>query len=434
MRWDALKSGRIGGIFGGIFTVQKKDAPKMPISDAKLRKLKAKIKPYKVADEGGLYVEVATSGSRLWRWKYRYGEKEKRLALGKYPDVSLADARAKRDQYRATLAKGIDPGILKKQIEKADSALAVSAFEIVAREWYAVKSPKWVPAHGGRIIRRLERDIFPWIGARPVAELTPPEILEVLRRIEKRGAVETAHRALQDIGQVLRYGVATGHLTSDPSRDLKGALATFASTNFAAVTDPMQVGALLRLIEDYKGTLTVRAALRLHPHVFTRSGELTKAEWSEFDLEAGIWSIPAERMKMRQAHVVPLSRQALAILREIHPFTGSGRYVFPGPRYAERPITVETLLACYRRSGINKDVATCHGWRATARTLLHEQLGFPPEVIEHQLAHAVGDANGTSYNRTKFIDARKGMMQAWSDHLDHLRDGAEIVPFGKKTG
>lgn len=406
----------------------------MPISDAKLRKLKAKIKPYKVADEGGLYVEVATSGSRLWRWKYRYDGKEKRLALGKYPDVPLADARAKRDEYRATLAKGIDPGTLKKQMDRADSALAASAFEIVAREWYAVKSPSWVPSHGGRIIRRLERDVFPWIGSRPVAELTPPEILEVLRRIEQRGAVETAHRALQDIGQVLRYGVATGHLSSAPSRDLKGALAAINPTNFAAVTDPMQVGALLRLIEDYKGTLTVRAALRLHPHVFVRSGELTKAEWSEFDMEGGIWNVPAERMKMRQAHVVPLSRQALAILREIHPFTGGGKYVFPGPRYVERPITVETLLACYRRSGIGKDVATCHGWRATARTLLHEQLKFPPEIIEHQLAHAVGDANGTSYNRTKFIDDRKAMMQAWSDHLDRLRDGAEIMPFGRKAG
>ena len=408
----------------------------MPLTDTAIRNAKPGItpagketaKPYKLGDAGGLYLEVAPTGGKWWRLKYRHGGKEKRLSLGVYPDVSLKDARQRRDDARKLLANDIDPAENRKAVKASQAERAGNSFEVIAREWYAKQSATWSENHGSRIIQRLERDIFPWIGGRPIAEITAHELLAVLRRIEARGAVETAHRAHQNCGQVIRYAVATGRAARDPSPDLKGALPPVKEKHHAAITDPKKIGALLRAIDDYQGQFVTKCALRIAPLVFVRPGELRKAEWAEFDLDKAEWNIPAERMKMREPHLVPLSAQAVAILLELHPLTGQGKFVFPGARTNGRPMSDNAILAALRRMGFAKDEMSGHGFRAMARTILDEVLGVRPDYIEHQLAHAVRDPNGRAYNRTAHLVERHKMMQQWADYLDKMKAGAEVIP------
>jgi integrase len=401
-----------------------------PLTPSAVANAKAKAAPYSLTDGGGMFLQVNPDGSRWWRFRYyRPGTgKRNTLSLGTFPDVPLKRAREKRDDARKLVADGIDPA----DKRQAEAVAAADTFEAVAREWYAKQSGQWVPAHGERIIRRLERDVFPWSGRKPIAKLDARAVLATLRRIESRGAIETAHRALQNIGQVFRYAVATGRASGDVTRDLRGALSPITERHHAAIIDPDQVGDLLRAIDAYSGTLPVRCALRLAPLVFLRPGELRMAEWAEFDLDAAEWNIPEHKMKMREPHLVPLSSQAVAILRELQPLTGAGRFVFPGARDRKRPLSDMALLGALRRMGYDKDTMTAHGFRAMARTILDERLGFRPDVIEHQLAHAVKDPNGRAYNRTAHLPERRKMMQAWADYLDALRqDHGKVVPLHK---
>ena len=310
-------------------------------------------------------------------------------------------------------------------MKSARADRAANSFEVVAREWFAKQSGGWAENHGNRILRRLERDIFPWLGGKPIAEIPPPALLETVMRIESRGAIETAHRALADCGQVFRYAIATGRATSDPSRDLRGALTPTIGEHFAAITDPKRIPDLLRAIDGYEGTLTVRCALRLAPLVFVRPGELRNAEWADIDLDAAEWRFTVSKTKTQ--HIVPLARQAEAILKQLQPLTGEGRYVFPGARSPKRPMSENAILAALRGMEIPREEMSGHGFRAMARTLLDEVLKFEPHLIEHQLAHAVRDPLGRAYNRTAHLPERHAMMQQWADYLDKLKAGAEII-------
>jgi integrase len=396
------------------------------LTDKAIKALKPKQKPYKAADGLGLYLSVQPNGSRLWRFKYRYAGKEKLAALGAYPEIGLADARARRDELRRLHANGVDP-VAHNRIEREAKALAAeNSLEAVAREWFQKMSPGWVEKHRIKIIQRLERDVFPWLGNRPVAELTSPEVLAVLRRIEERGANETARRALGDLSAICRYAVVTGRALSDPCRDLRGALAPKVVRHFAAVTDPKAMPDLLRAIDGYQGGLVVRSALRLAPLLFVRPGELRSARWADIDLEAGEWRFTAS--KTGQPHIVPLARQAVAILRELHPLTGHWDLVFPGARSPSRPMSENTVNVALRSLGIERETTSGHGFRAMARTVLEEHLRFPAHLIEAQLAHTVRDANGRAYNRTTHLEERRSMMQTWADYLDALRE-PKVVPF-----
>lgn len=391
----------------------------MGLTDTTIRNAKPGQKPVKLFDERGLFLIVTPTGGKWWRLKYRFEGKEKLLSLGTYPDVSLKDARDRRDTARKHLADGIDPSANRKAQKSLREGQAANSFEAVSREWYEKNSRNWVDSHGSRIIRRLERDIFPNLGKRPIAEIAPPELLQVIRRIEDRGALETAHRALGNCGQVFRYAVATGRAARDPSADLRGALPPVKGEHFAAVTEPQQAGEILRAIDAYQGTATVSCALRLAPLVFVRPGELRAAEWAHIDLDAAEWRYTVT--KTGTPHIVPLSTQAIAILREIHPLTGAGRFVFPSARAGSRPMSDNAILAAMRRMGIGKEEMSGHGFRAMARTILDEVMGVRPDLIEHQLAHAVKDPNGRAYNRTAHLAERRKMMQQWADYLDKLR-------------
>jgi integrase len=398
----------------------------MSLTDTAIRKAKASDAPIKLFDERGLFLLVVPAGGKRWRLKYRFGGKEKLLALGVYPDVPLARAREKREEARRLLADGIDPGENRKAMKAATADRAGNSFEVVAREWFAKYSPSWAASHSEKIINRLENDVFPWIGGRPIAEITAPEVLKVLHRIEGRGALDTSHRALQNCGQVFRYGVATGRVLSDPCRDLRGALRPLKHEHFASITDPVAVAELLRAIDGFKGTFTVQCALRLAPLFFVRPGELRKAEWAHFDLKKGEWRYLVT--KTETEHLVPLASQAVATLQDLHALTGQRRYVFPG-RDPHKAMSEAAVNAALRRMGYDtKTEITGHGFRAMARTILHQELGIAPEVIEHQLAHRVPDALGTAYNRTKFIKERRAMMQQWADYLDKLKAGADVIP------
>jgi integrase len=405
----------------------------MPLTDTAIRNAKPGEKTIKLFDERGLYLEVSPAGGKWWRLKYRFDGREKRLSLGVYPDVSLKDARERRDAARKLLADGTDPSENRKAQKSARADRAANSFEVVAREWYAKYSATWAKDHGNRIIRRFERDIFPWIGGRPIAEVTAPELLNVVRRIEDRGALETAYRALGNCGQVFRYAVATGRAERDPSGDLRGALPPVKGEHFAATIKPKRVGEILRAMDGYEGTLIVRCALRLAPLVFVRPGELRKAEWVDIDLDAAEWRYIVT--KTSTPHIVPLSRQAVAILRELQPLTGRGRYVFPSARNpkGDKPMSDNAILAAMRRMGIGKEEMSGHGFRAVARTILDEELGVRPDYIEHQLAHAVRDPNGRAYNRTAHLPERRKMMQQWADYLDGLKAGAEIIPLPQRA-
>jgi integrase len=403
----------------------------MALSDLAIRNAKPEAKPVRKFDGGGLYLEITPSGGKLWRLKYRFGGKEKVLALGKYPEVGLKDARERRDDARKLLANDVDPAENRKQQKAAKAERAANSFEAVAREWIAKNTPTWAATHTSKIVRRLEMYVFPWLGGRPIAEINAPELLAMARRIEGKGALETAHRALQNCGQVFRYAVATGRAERDPTGDLRGALQPVKSSHMAAITEPHKVAELLRTLDGYQGTLTVRCALQLAPLVFVRPGELRTAAWADIDLDAVEWRFTAS--KTRTGHIVPLSHQAVAILREAQALTGTGRYVFPSARTSERPMSDNAILAAMRRLGIAKDEMSGHGFRAMARTILDEVLGFRPDLIEHQLAHAVRDPNGRAYNRTAHLPERRKMMQAWANYLDQLKEGAEVVPLHRNA-
>ena len=398
----------------------------MPLTDATIRNASPANKPRKLSDAGGLYLLLNPNGSRWWRLKYRFGGKQKGLSLGVYPAVGLKDARAKRDEMRRQLAAGIDPGRVRKATKAAQTGS--NSFEAVAREWIAKFLPTWALSHSSKVVRRLERDVFPWVGGRPVGDITAPELLTVLRRVESRGALETAHRALRNSGQVFRYAIATGRAERNPAADLRGALPPVKTKHLAAMTDPQGVGALLRAIDGYQGTFVVKCALRLAPLVFLRPGELRKAEWAEVDLAAACWNIAGPRMKMKNPHLVPLARQAVAMLCELHALTGAGQYVFPSIRTATRPMSENTVNGALRRLGFSGEEICGHGFRAMARTILDEVLNVRPDIIEHQLAHAVRDPNGRAYNRTAFLPERRQMMQQWADFLDSLKVGAAVIP------
>lgn len=399
----------------------------MGLTAIEVKNAKPADKPYKLAAGKGLYLLVNQTG-KYWRMDYRFAGKRKTLALGVYPEISLASANEKRDLARKKLADGIDPSDERKAIKLSRQNSEGNSFEVVAREWFAKYSATWASTHGDRIIRRLERDIFPWLGAKSISEISAPELLATIRRIENRGALETAHRALGNCGQVFRYAIATGRASRDISGDLRGALPPARETHHAAITDPQAIGGLLRAIDGYQGSFLTKCALRLAPLLFVRPGELRQAEWSEIDLEQAEWNIPAEKMKMKQAHLVPLSTQALEVLLELKAVTGAGRYVFPGARTNGRPMSENAVLAALRRMGYEKNEMSGHGFRAMARTILDEVLGVRPDYIEHQLAHAVRDPNGRAYNRTAHLAERRKMMQQWADFLAELRTGAVIVP------
>lgn len=395
--------------------------PTLPLTAAKIRSAKPKARSYKMYDARGLYLQINPCGSKLWRFKYKLGKREKGFSLGKYPYVSLSEARKLRETYRGQLLSGIDPASARKA-HTASSEEDSRSFEEVAREWFAKKSPVWAISHSSKVIQRLERDIFPWLGRRQIAEIGPRELLGVLRKIESRGAIETAHRAKQNCSQIFRYGIAVGRCDRDPSADLTGALAPPKRRHHATIVDPVEVGALLRAIDGYVGSQVTRLALRLAPLVFVRPGELRAAEWNEINLVADEWRIPAAKMKMNSVHVVPLSIQAHAIIEELAKLTGSGRFVFPSIRSKRYCMSANTLNAALRRLGYSSEEMTTHGFRRMASTLLNE-LGWNRDAIERQLAHTERDAVRAAYNCAEYLPERRRMMQAWADCLDNLRNG-----------
>lgn len=403
-----------------------------PLTDTKVRTIKPAEKPKKLFDGGGLFLLVTPTGGKLWRLKYRFGGIEKLLALGAYPQTSLADARQKRDQARALMLNGVDPRDIKKA-QKAAGAQENETFEVIAREWHTKFSASWAASHSNKIIRRFELYVFPWLGDRQIKSITAPDLLTVLRRIEAKGTLDTAHRTRQNCGQVFRYAVATGRAERDPSADLRGAIPPASGKHMATITDPKEIAGLLRSIDDYRGSIVTRCALQLAPLFFVRPGELRHAEWSEFNLDAAEWRIPAEKMKAGVLHIVPLSRQALGVLREIHPLTGHGRYVFPSPRTDSRPMSSNAILSALRRMGFAKDEMSGHGFRSMASTLLNEQ-GWNRDAIERQLAHAERNSVRAAYNYAEFMPERKKMMQAWADYLEGIKAGAKIIQIGSAVG
>lgn len=398
----------------------------MPLSDTAIRNAKATEKPYKLPDEKGLFLLVHPNGSKYWRQKYRFNGKEKTLAHGIYPDVTLKDARERRDAARKLLANEIDPGENKKVQKSAKVQRAANSFEVIAREWYSKNRESWAVSHADKIIARLENDVFPWLGGKAIAEIVAPDVLSVLRRIEGRGTIDTAHRAKSNISQVMRYAIATGKAERDPCPDLRGALPPLRHNNFASITEPAKVAELLRAMDAFSGTFVVKSALLLAPLLFVRPGELRKALWADMDLDKAEWRYFVTKTKTE--HSVPLASQAVAILKDLHALTGHASQVFPG-RDPQKPMSEAAINAALRRMGYDtKTEITGHGFRAMARTILHEELHQKPEVIEHQLAHKVPDSLGTAYNRTKFLKERKAMMQLWADYLDKLKAGAEVIP------
>lgn len=405
----------------------------MALFDTKIKGVKPSGKQIKLFDAGGLFLLVTPKGGKLWRFKYRFDGKEKLLALGAYPEITLAEARERRDKARKQLANDIDPGAVRKAMKEAETE-ETETFEVIAREWHTkFKKTTWTDGHDLTIMSRLERDLFPWIGTRPINQIKAQELLILLRRVEARGALESAHRIRTIAGQVFRYAVATGRAERDPSGDLKGALPQPGERHHAAITDPKEVAPLLRAIDGYSGHFVVKCALRLAPMFFVRPGELRNAEWAEVDLDEAVWNIPAHKMKMKQSHIVPLCKQAAQILTELKELTGASRYVFPSGRSFARPMSNNAILAALRRMGYDKDTMTGHGFRAMARTILDEVLQIRPDFIEHQLAHAVRDPNGRAYNRTAHLAERRKMMEKWANYLDELKTEAKVIPFHNRA-
>ena len=403
----------------------------MPLTDRAIRSAKPTDKPFRLFDSGGMYLEVAPSGGKWWRLKYRHGGREKRLSLGVYPDVGLADARERRDAARKLIADGKDPSAERKAEKREEKGRAANSFEAVAREWYGKQAHTWVESHASDVLRRLETNLFPAIGEWPIADLEAPELLDAVRTIEQRGAYDLAHRVLQVSGQVFRYGIATGRCKRDPSRDLRGALTPHKARNQAAVK-PGELPALLRAIDSYGdvGDRQTALALRLLALTFVRTNELIGATWDEIDLDGATWIVPAERMKMKTEHVVPLSRQAVELLRELQAIGGGSRYVFPG-RNPDKPISNNTMLFALYRLGY-KGKMTGHGFRAVASTILNES-GFRPDVIERQLAHCERNDVRGAYNRAEYLPERRAMMQRWADMLADMEQGAQVIPLQRRA-
>ncbi|CAH2806508.1 MAG: Integrase [uncultured Paraburkholderia sp.] len=398
----------------------------MALTDLAVRNAKPAEKQQKLFDSGGLFLLVTPAGGKRWVLKYRINEKEKSLALGMYPEVSLVEARKRRDAAREKLAADIDPGEAKKADKRAARLAAANSFEAVALAWMDKRRPYVEAAQYDKTLARFKNDAFPWLGKRPISEIGAPEILDVLKRVDSRGARFTAHRLRGEIGRVFRFGIKEGFCKSDSARDLTGAIPPAQTTHFASITEPAKVGEMLRAFDGFAGTFPVLCALKLAPMLFVRPGELRQAEWAEIDLDKAEWRYHVSKTKTE--HLVPLSTQAVAILRLLHSLTGSGRYVFPGVRDRKRPMSEAAINAALRRLGYDtRTEITGHGFRAMARTILHEELEQKPEVIEYQLAHAVPDNLGGAYNRTKFIKERRAMMQKWADYLDRLKLGAKVI-------
>lgn len=403
----------------------------MPLTEKEISTAKSQKSAYKLSDALGLYLLVREA-AKLWRWDYRFGGKRKTLALGNYPAVSLKRARELRDAARQKLADGVDPCEQRQAEKLARMSAGDGSFETVAREWFGKFSPGWTPHHAKKTLRFLERDAFPIIGRKPMNEITAPQLLAMLRRIESRGTLETAHRVHQTCSRVFRYGVATGRAERDPAADLRGALPPVKETHHASITDPKKIGDLLRAIHGYDGSPITKAGLQLAALTFVRPGELRKAEWTEFDLDKAEWRIPAAKMKMREQHIVPLAKQAVAILKELQKLTGAGKFVFPGARTNGRPMSENTLNAALRRLDYGREEMTAHGFRSMALTLLNEQ-GWHRDAIERQLAHSERDGVRAAYNYAEHLPERKRMMQAWAGYLDGLRAGATVLPIRTKA-
>jgi integrase len=402
------------------------------LTDKEIQNAKPREKLYRLRDGHGLYLEVTPAGGKLWRLRYRFGGSEKMLALGQYPEVRGPAARKRAGEARQTLHEGRDPSAEKKAAKERARISAGNSFEAVARTWMGKVAPTLAETTQAKHKAFLEGDVFPWIGARPIAELAAPDLIAVLRRIESRGAMDIAKRTHNLMGRVFRYAVGHGLCTRDPSRDieLRDVLAAPAVRHHASLTDPKEVGALLRAIDGFTGALATRCALKLAALTFVRPGELRHAEWSEFDFDKAEWRIPAGKMKMKEQHIVPLSAQAIAVLREIQPLTGSGRYVFPSERNGARAMSENTVNAALRRLGYTKAEMTSHGFRSMASTLLHE-LGYPHAVIERQLAHGERNKVSASYNFAEHLPERRKMMQGWADYLDNLKSGAAVIPINR---
>lgn len=413
----------------------------LPLTDLQVNKAKPKTSEYKLSDGQGLYLLVTPTGGKLWRLDYRINGKRKTASFGSYPALSLADARRRRDETKKLLANDVDPMVAKRAKKQAAVDRAANSFEVIAREWYGAYQTQWTEGHATNILRRLEREIFPYLGAMPIEDIKAPDVLQVLKKIESRGILETAHRVKIIISQVLRYAIAHGRRADrDCTADLRGALPPASTKHFGALTDPKDVGPLLRAIDGFQGSFVVKCALQLAPMLFVRPGELRGMEWEELNLDEAEWNIPVERMKLKtqtkldrkgQYHLVPLSTQAVEILCELKLLTGHSKYVFPCHRTPLRAMSENAITAALRRLGYTGSEMTGHGFRATARTILDEVLGFRPDIIEHQLAHAVKDANGRAYNRTTFVAERRRMMQKWTDYLDGLKSGAKVIPLHK---
>ena len=390
------------------------------LTETKIRALKPRPKLYRVPDTKGLCIEVPPNGSRLWRFRYRHNGKARMLGLGAWPAVTLADARQRRDEARKLVAQGMDPSAERQREKRTER----QTFEVIAREWLARREvSKDTLAHD----RWLLELALPTLGSKPIAGVTAAHVLAILQDLEQRGMLETAGRLRAKLSAIFRYAVSTLRAQHDPVGALRGAIKSAKVAHHAAITDPRKLGELLRALHAYGGGFVVASALKLAPLVFVRPGELRHAEWSEIDLDAATWCIPAHKMKMRASHIVPLSSQAVAILRELHPLTGRGRYVFTNPRTASRPMSGNAITAALRALGYDGDTMTAHGFRSSASTLLHEQ-GYPSDVIERQLAHKEANAVKDAYNRAQHLPERIAMMQAWADYCDALRIGANVVP------
>ena len=399
----------------------------MSLVETQIRNAKPLSKDYTLNDSQGLSILITTKGGKWWRFRYRYAGKPKLLSFGTYPEVTLLEARARRDDARRLLAQNppLDPAEIKKAQKRALYGKHENTFEAVVREWAENYFVNKTASHKERTLRRLEIYILPWLGKRPIEDITSPEILDAIKRPQNQNKLETAHRILQAIGQVFRYAVQNGKALRDITADLRGALPTPKVKHMASFTEPRQVAELLRAMDGFQGTFSVESALRLAPLVFTRPGELRRAKWADIDLDTGVWAYRVSKTKTD--HIVPLSKQALEILKQIYPLSGHGEFVFPGGHDPKKPMSESAINAALKRMGYDtKTQITGHGFRAMARTLLHERLNIDPAVIEHQLAHKVPDALGSAYNRTKFLEQRKSMMQAWADYLDELKAGAKV--------
>lgn len=397
----------------------------MALTDVAVRTAKPSEKARKLADEKGMYLLIQSSGAKLWRMDYRFDDKRKTLALGTYPETSLAQAREERDEARKLLAQDIDPSAQRKQNKAERRNALTNTFEAIARDWMKVRGKEWSETYAGKTKACLERHAFPVIGSKPINGITAPELLTMLRAIEKRGTVDMAHRIQQHCGAVFRYAISTGIADADPTPSLHGALSTVKTKHYAALTDPKEFADLLRAIDEYRGEVTTKMAMLMLAYTFQRTKEIRFAEWSQFDLDGALWRIPAEVMKMREAHIVPLSKQVISILQELKTLTGNGTLLFPSTTNRSRPISENTVTYALARMGF-KGRMTGHGFRSVASTILNEQ-GYRHDVIERQLAHSEQNQVRAAYNRAEYLPERKAMMQEWADYLGKLKAGAEVI-------